>query len=366
MNQISELQKILSESFDWNKARLNCFTQMLLSIFKVRTVNLREIAIGFSSHALPESRYLRLKRFFWHFEFNFDLIARWIFKLFAFEDKKIYLTIDRTNWFWGKSKINILTLAITYEGIAIPLLWQLLNKSGNATAKEHQAIVSRFIHIFGKENIAGILADREFASEYFFNWCNKNTIPFYIRIKEGSILKIKGKKYKTAKRMFNHLNQKQTYFFPMDVEIFSTKVYLAGARSERGELMVVATNQTNKQAIAIYLRRWEIETLFGSLKQRGFRFEQTHLTKLARIEKLMALLAIGFCWAHKIGEWYAIKRPIRWNLHKGTRRPQYSYFRYGLDFIRDILLQTARKTLPFKRCLQQLLPPTANNLEIKT
>lgn len=53
------------------------------------------------------------------------------------------------------------------------------------------------------------------------------------------------------------------------VEIFGQKVNLTGSRSERGELMIVVTNQAAKNAIAIYLRRWEIETLFSCLKGRG-------------------------------------------------------------------------------------------------
>jgi len=50
-------------------------------------------------------------------------------------------------------------------------------------------------------------------------------------------------------------------------------------------------------------RRWEIETLFKALKNQGFDFEATHLTELDRIETLLALLAIAFCWAHLLGEW---------------------------------------------------------------
>jgi len=34
--------------------------------------------------------------------------------------------MDRSDWFWGKTKINILTLAVAYEGAAIPLFWCLL------------------------------------------------------------------------------------------------------------------------------------------------------------------------------------------------------------------------------------------------
>lgn len=97
----------------------------------------------------------------------------------------------------------------------------------------------------------------------------------------------------------------------MTVELFGVTVYLAGSRSERDELMVVATSQSPKNAIAIYLRRWEIENLVSCLKDRGFCFEDTHLTYRERIEKLMVLLAAGFCWAHKIGKWRADKNLLK-------------------------------------------------------
>jgi hypothetical protein len=96
----------------------------------------------------------------------------------------------------------------------------------------------------------------------------------------------------------------------MAVWILGQKVYLAGSRSERGERMIVATNQLPKNAIPIYLRRWEIEMLFQSLKGRGFCFEETRLPHYERFEKLILLLVIGFCWAHKVGEWHAINKPI--------------------------------------------------------
>src|SRR3954462_10150042 len=60
-----------------------------------------------------------------------------------------------------------------------------------------------------------------------------------------------------------------------------------------------------------YANRWEIETLFGCLKTRGFCFEDTHLTAGERINKLVALLALAFTWAHLTGEWLTQHQPIR-------------------------------------------------------
>ena len=116
--------------------------------------------------------------------------------------------------------------------------------------------------------------------------------------------------------------------------------------------MVVATNQPPKNAIAIYLRRWEVETLFSCLKERGFNFEDTRITQLDRVEKLMGLLTMAVAWVHKIGEWRAIVKPIKLRRYQdGTRRPQFSYFRYGLDFIRESVLRIHAKFEQFVACL---------------
>lgn len=357
MSPISELRKILSQSFAWNKSRLDCFSRMLLALISVRTVNLKELAVAFESKASIDSRYKRLKRFFANFKIDTDILAKWLFWLFFSKDKKVYLTIDRTNWFIGKAKVNILTLGVCYEGIAIPLFWKLLKKAGNAKASEHKTLIKRFIRVFGKERIVGLLGDREFATGELFKFLNREHIPFYIRIKDNTNIYVKKKKMYTAKKLFKHLTPRKQKTFPMSVWIFGQKVYLSGSRSERGELMVVASNSSSLNAIVIYLRRWEIESLFQALKGRGFRLEDTHISHPDRLSKMMALLAVAFSWLHKIGEWRAIKKPIVFNKYRNSRRPQYSYFRYGFEFIRDVILHIKYQIKAFKECLRVFSPP---------
>lgn len=357
MDKISELREILNPILVCNKARLGCFVRMLLALFSVRTVNLRELAVGFLSSARIDSRHKRIKRFFAQFTFDTTAIARWIFKLFFSQADKVYLTIDRTNWFRGKAKINILMIGIAHEGLAIPLFWLLLNKAGNATAKEHIDLLNRFIKTFKKDCILGVLGDREFGNGKLLKWLNKRKIPFYVRIKDNTWVHVRNKKFHKAKKLFNDLHPKSQKPFYMAVFIFGTKVYLAGSRSERGELMIVATNQKPQTAIAIYLRRWEIESLFQGLKSRGFRFEETSMTKPERINTLLVLLAVGFCWAHKLGEWCAIKKPILLNKYRNSRRPQYSYFRYGFDLIREAVLRITLAFTQIKRYFKHICLP---------
>ena len=62
---------------------------------------------------------------------------------------------------------------------------------------------------------------------------------------------------------------------------------------QNDEYLIVMTNTLAYCALNNYQRRWSIETFFQSVKQRGFRLEDTHLNDLERLRKLFALVAIA-------------------------------------------------------------------------
>lgn len=349
----SELESILTSYLFWNKARIKCFVKMLLSLIKVRTINMAELACGFHSKARKSSRYRRLQRFVKEIKIDFDLIAVFVMKLFELEKQQLYLTMDRTNWEFGKFKINILVLGIAYKGIALPLYWKLLNKKGNSDTEERIEIVTRFINQFGKTNVAGILADREFIGGQWFRFLIEEKLPFYIRIKNNIIttnargleIDIDGLFYGAKVHEVKVLQGKR--------RVFGQKLYLSGTRDKNGELLIIATNRDPRNAIETYAKRWDIETLFGCLKTRGFNFEDTHLNNLDRINNIMVLLTIGFCWCYKIGEWQHKVIPIKLKKH-GYKA--ISLFRYGLDFIRELILNFKYLCKNFRDCVQVLFP----------
>lgn len=353
MDHINELIVILNASFNWNKARVTCFAKMLLALLTTRTVNLNKIACSMSSKAEQMSRYRRLQRFFSHFSIDFDMIAAFIFRLFFVSDGQWYLTIDRTNWRWGKSNINILTLAIAFKGIAIPIYWTLLDKKGNSETQERIALIEKFINSFGKTCIAGLLADREFIGAEWFGWLLKEEIPFWIRIKDNLLTTDSRGRPIKVKQLFRDLplnHERALYGKRM---ILGHKLYVAGLRLVDGDYLIIATPDYPGLAISKYSSRWEIETLFSCLKGRGVNFEDTHITDLQRVHKLMALLAVAFCWCHKTGEWRHVVKPIPFKSHG---RPAISLFRYGLDFIVDVLINLFYKKSEFSRCLDRIKP----------
>ncbi len=362
MKATSELSRILGQQLPWHKSRLDFFAKALIGLFICRTINFQDIAVSMPDSAQISSRYKRIYRFFAQFKIDFDLIARWLFKLFFNADHKVYIAIDRTNWFFGKAKINIFMLSICHEGLSIPIYWQLLDKAGSSSGLEQIQLLSRFVKTFGSECIQALLADREFPNKPFIQWLQKNKIPFYLRIKSDACVYLGPKKYKNAAALFSSLKPFSQHIFPMKITLYGQLLFLVASKNEGNELMLVITNANPNIAIACYLRRWEIENLFQALKGRGFRFEDTHVTDLDRINKIIVLLAIGFAWAHKTGEWRAELKPIPMKRFHKQLRPQNSFFRYGLDFIRDLFTHTRYKMKQIRSLFALLSPKTGDLL----
>lgn len=331
MKQIDELRKTLNKYLDWNKARLTCFCQIVLALFMVRSVNLTQIATAFQGKASLDSHYKRLQRFFRGFSFDMSCVFEIILNIFQFEGK-VWLIIDRTNWQFGKKDINILTFAIAYKGIGIPLAWFVMNKAGNSFTNDRIKLLEKAVSMMGRTKIKGLIADREFIGSAWFDYLIKNKIPFYIRIKEDTLAKGARNGYAVPlKDVFRHVRKRKV----LALEIFGHFFYVAASRL-KDELLIVVTNKNPKKALQIYKIRWEIETLFACLKTRGFSFEDTHITHPERIEKLIFVLCIAFCWSYRVGDLAEAIRPIKIKKHG---RKAKSLFRYGMDKIRKVLFE---------------------------
>ena len=274
-----------------------------------------------------------------------------------FPDEAVYLSMDRTNWKWGRANINILMLSVVYKGVAIPLLWKALNKQGNSNTQERIDLMNRYQELFGVSSIRALLCDREFVGQDWFQYLLADSIPFYIRIKQNYLSTTSRGLETTVEALFYHLQASQSERLVGRRKVWGHWAYLTGLRLSSGELLVIASNEEGEDPLSVYGLRWEVESLFACLKGRGFRFESTHITDLKRIEKLTAVLALTFAWSHKVGDWYNEQvKPIARKKHG---RLSMSYFRYGLDWLREALCGDRVNLRTMKRCLKVLCgPPT--------
>ena len=161
--KISKLFPIMQEHFgqSMNLARINLMALLLEALFKAQTVSLVRLANAMPTAVDKESNMRRLQRFLACSVLDLDLIARMIFSLLPVSSGLV-LTMDRTNWKYGQTDINILMLGVTYKNVAFPLLFRLLPKRGNSNTAERIEIIERFIRLFGKDCTDCLMADREF------------------------------------------------------------------------------------------------------------------------------------------------------------------------------------------------------------
>jgi hypothetical protein len=232
--------------------------------------------------------------------------------------------------------INILVLALVYKGAAIPIYWLVLNKKGNSDTRERIALMKRFIKQFGKENIIAVLADREFIGETWFKWLKSEGINFQIRVKkDAKVPNSRGERLQ-AHVLFLFLKVGEQLIIRDTRKVTDVEVYLSALRLEDGKLLILASSEPVEQPLEAYAKRWEIETLFSCLKGRGFNLEDTRITKLIRIKRLLVVVVIAFAWVHRTGEWrHENVKPIR--IKKTLERLAKSIFRYGLDWLQDKL-----------------------------
>ena len=58
--------------------------------------------------------------------------------------------MDRTNWQFGNTDINILMVGIVYKETSIPLMRDLLDKRDNSSTEERKEFVERVFKSIGK------------------------------------------------------------------------------------------------------------------------------------------------------------------------------------------------------------------------
>lgn len=352
MADTSLLERTLAETVPLNKARCNFLARFMVALLQVKTVNLVEVSNSFAGRAQPASSYKRIQRFLRFFELPYAVVAVAILRLVGVPPPFV-LTLDRTEWQLGEVWLNVLVVGVAYKGAAIPVLWKFLPKKGCSSTTEKVALVREFVQSFGAESILFLAADREFADKGLMGYLRREGVDFRIRVKRNTLVRNGRGALVQAFRLFRSQRLGAALALPTARECWGMQLYLTGMRLRSGDYLIVAAAEPAPDALEDYGRRWEIETLFGCLKSRGFRLEETHVTDPERLKKLMALLTLSFCWAIVVGEWLVAQKPLRVKKHG---RKCKSLFRHGLDHLRRILcnLTSVAKLADFRRAIQLL------------
>jgi len=242
------------------------------------------------------------------------------------------IAIDRTEWQLGTRWVNVLMLSINYRQLAIPLFWTVIEEKGCSDDAQKQALIEQFVEEFSADQIRFVSADREFASHQWLQYLVARKIGFRMRIKANARITDKGGKIVRASKLCRTLKTNQRMEFRRRRKLWNQAVFVAVCRKADGDNVIVIASEQSGRILLEYGERWRIETLFGNLKTRGFRLEDTHLTDGERVSRLLSLLTLAGCWALLAGELESTETPIKIKKHG---RAEKSVFRLGFDTLRN-------------------------------
>lgn len=334
------LKEELSQNFFGHGQRLTMMSKLVIAVLKMCTVNFGQLALVINPLAKRDSNFKRIQRFMKQFCFSRHRFVQWAWSHYGNQGQWLALSMDRTNWKFGRININILTIGISWRGTAIPLVWMMLDKRGQSNQKERISLLQSLLDCLNdeqKKRIRYLLMDREFAAHNWLTYLKKQSIHFIIRVRKDAKVRKPGRlAERPAWRLFQTDNFRTLRKHRV---LFGHRLFVGGQKISAKEYLILISDVSLSRGTQLYAERWGIEVFFGACKKRGFNFEDTHLTKLERVNTLIYILAIAFIWAFKVGEFLidnGHQIPIK-NLKK-RKAKLFSIFRAGLDHVKTKLL----------------------------
>jgi len=215
----------------------------------------------------------------------------------------IELVIDRTEWIKRQTPVNVLSVAISYKGRALPMFWVVYNRRGVSRMTDWQAVLSPVIEAlrascWAQNKTLHLLADREFASPKLSQW-------LWETYRVGSTLRLKKSEYLQTveesvpvKHYFSQLAPGQCRFLRRHRVTRSCQFHLNIAlwwgKGYNGPWALMTTNRNLLVTISAYSRRFGIEPMYKDWKTNAFDIEGTKVTQAKRISTL--LIPIALCY----------------------------------------------------------------------
>jgi hypothetical protein len=315
-----------------NLSRQKMLVMTVCSLLRCRSVVFSELSVHLNDLVKRESNETRLRDFFREVTFDYQALATFTFSFLAAQaGEKIRLTIDRTNWKFGSHSTNILMVIASKGTYTIPLFWELLdNKGGNSNCQQRLDIIKKCIDLLGAKRIGLILGDREFIGQIWLKFLKDKGIPFCVRVPKHHFIETTDGKQHLAEELWKNSKQPIRFKHCIIDGVWGSAVVATDAK---GELLFLFGTANVNYLEQFYQKRWTIETVFHAFKSRGFNLEDTHLKIDERLKKLIGVVCMGYAFCCSLGIFCHEKlKPIKIKNHK---RKTKSFFRYGLDFIRD-------------------------------
>src|SRR5471030_3091652 len=145
------LSRAVAKHIDLSATRRDTLSWLALLIMQHGTISLWRLAARVASATQIAAVRRRFYRFFQFIQIDGALAARVVVELLRLGGKPWVLAIDRTNWDFGKTTINILMISVAWNGMGIPLIWMVLPAAGNSNTSERTGLLDRLRAAFRSE-----------------------------------------------------------------------------------------------------------------------------------------------------------------------------------------------------------------------
>jgi hypothetical protein len=149
-----------------------------------------------------------LQRFFAQAHLPQKAVAAFSLHLLS-RSKLITAAIDRTEWHFGKTRVNIFMASAVHGGTAFPLAWIMLGKAGSTHAGERRALMDRLFALVPPQRIAAVLADREFFGRALIGRLAERGVGSVIRLRKDAAVTHRGRTLR-AEALFSDLSVGQS------------------------------------------------------------------------------------------------------------------------------------------------------------
>ena len=259
--------------------------------------------------------YGRLKRFFQSGDTSgvFQFVCILVINTFC-QSPDCYLLLDRTNWKYGKTHINLLVIGILYRDVFIPLVWLDLGQAGNSNCKQRLDLLDKLIDIWSLSNVPmpklHIAGDREFIGVNWFIGLEERDIQFVMRIRADFKIelwhkgKIKDRKLglKIIQRYLGAYCKSYVEVVLMSELIVKLTVFDNDSSRGKADYIFVMTNMEDmKEASKFYRKRYKIEICFKHLKKTCLRLEELAVQGQHKIDLMFAVLTVVYLMAIQKG-----------------------------------------------------------------
>ena len=223
---------------------------------------------------------------------------------------EVVLSMDRTHWKKRKRHVNILMVALHFEGRAIPLFWLVLSRAGNSSLTQWQTVLTPVItHLRAQPWLQDVpiivTADREFASPPLAEWLMSTYhVDSALRLKRSEYLCDQSHTIKLADLLTAFPCGETRHYRQVTVtkrSQFLVNVTITWSPSSEEPLLLITTFDGAPRALSTYQRRFGIEPMFKDQKSNGFNLEKTKVTDTKRIETLLLLTTFAHIFCTTVG-----------------------------------------------------------------